>query len=260
MSGVHLPSGWEWIDEWHVDNSSVKTVDGWVYAPDSERLKWPESYDSLKYVNYARQRRWIRKRKRTAENFISEIVVGPLKPGDILPLPLPCLAQSASYVLLLKPSMAEAADQYSWSSVMDMNAQSHEGYRSKSISEICVSTLMESEILLHCSETSGSSSDSCHGLWLCLNIQATEIAKDIHFNPIQDWTIVVRSPVSITNYLPLIAEICLLEMETSGHFRSCYRGVVSPGESIKVYNADIRNPLYFSLLPQRGWSPLHVSS
>lgn len=259
VSGFDLPSGWEWVDEWHVDNSSVNTVDGWVYAPDFESLKWPDSYNSLKYVNYARQRRWIRNRKRAAEDFKSHIILGALKPGETIPVPLPCLDQSALYVLHLKPSNMEAANQYSWSSVMDISAHSQDVERSNEISEICVSTLTESEKLLFCSEISGSSSNSLRGMWFCLSIQATEIAKDSHFNPIQDWTIVVRPPVSIANYLPFMAEISLLEMQASGHFISCYRGVSGPGESVKVYNADIRNPLYFSLLPQRGWLPLHVS-
>ncbi|KAL2233065.1 UNVERIFIED_CONTAM: putative vacuolar protein sorting-associated protein 13D, partial [Sesamum indicum] len=255
-SALDLPAGWEWLDEWHVDNS-VKRPDGWVYAPDSESLKWPESYNSLKYVNYARQRRWIRNRKRAAEDFKSEIIVGPLKPGETIPLPLPCLSQSALYVLHLKPLNVEAANQYSWSSVMDVSARSHQAERSTEISEICVSTLTETEKLLYCSEISGSSSSNLHAMWFCLSTQSTEIAKDIHFNPIQDWTIVVKSPVSITNYLPLVAEISLLEMQASGHFLACYRGVLGPGETVKVYNADIRNPLYFSLLPQKGWLPQH---
>ncbi|KAK6146409.1 hypothetical protein DH2020_020278 [Rehmannia glutinosa] len=257
VSEVDLPSGWEWVDEWRVDNSSVNTVDGWVYAPDFERLKWPESYNSLNYVNYARQRRWIRNRNQAAEGFKSQIIVGPVKPGETTPLPLPCLGHSAFYVLHLKPSNMEAANQYSWSSVTDMRSQSQDVDRSKEVSEICVSTLTESEKLLYCSGISGSSSNSLRGIWFCLSIQATEIAKDIHFNPIQDWTIVVRSPVSIVNYLPFMAEISLLEMQGSGDFLSCYRGVSSPGESVKVYNADIRNPLYFTLLPQGGWLPLH---
>ncbi|KAL0296337.1 UNVERIFIED_CONTAM: hypothetical protein Sradi_6685800 [Sesamum radiatum] len=253
-SGLDLPAGWEWLDEWHVDNS-VNRADGWVYAPDSESLKWPESYNSLRYVNYARQRRWIRNRKRAAEDFKSEIIVGPLKPGETVPLPLPCLSQSALYVLHLKPLNVEGTNQYSWSSVMDMSARSQQGERSTEISEICVSTLTETEKLLYCSEISGSSSSNLHDMWFCLSTQATEIAKDIHFNPIKDWTIVVKSPVSIANYLPLVAEISLLEMQASGHFLACYRGVLGSGETVKVYNADIRNPLYFSLLPQRGWLP-----
>lgn len=259
LSRVNLPSGWEWIDEWHLDDSSVKTVDGWVYAPDFESLKWPDSYDSSKTENRVRQRRWIRNKKHIADDLKSQIMIGSLKPGETIPIPLTCLDQSASYLLHLKPLTIEAANQYSWSSVMDVSAQSQDLKRSDELPEVCVSTLVESEKLLHCTEVSGSSSNSSHGVWFCLTIQATEIAKDIQFNAIQDWTIVVRPPVTIANYLPLMAEISLLEMQATGHFLSCYRGVSSPGESVKVYDADIRSPLYFSLLPQKGWLPLQVS-
>ncbi|KAL3619418.1 hypothetical protein CASFOL_036988 [Castilleja foliolosa] len=257
ISGVVLPSGWEWVDEWQIDNSSVNTVGGWVYAPDFESLKWPESYNSLKYVNYARQRRWIRNRKRASEGVKAEIIVGPIEPGESVSLPLPCVSQSALYMFHLKPSNMEGGNQYSWSSVVDMPAQSEDVENSKEVPEICLSALSESEKLLHCPVNSGSPSSSLRGVWFCLSIKATEIAKDIRFNPIQDWTIVVKPPVSIANYLPLMAETSLLEMQASGHFISCYRGLSSPGESVNVYNADIRNPLYFSLLPQRGWLPIH---
>ncbi|XP_022875485.1 uncharacterized protein LOC111393931 isoform X1 [Olea europaea var. sylvestris] len=256
VSGVELPSGWEWVDEWHVDNTSVNTADGWVYAPDFGSLKWPESHYPLEYGNYVRQRRWIRKRKPVAKDFKSQIYLGPLKPGEIIPLPLSCLTQSAPYVLQLRPSNVENAVEYTWSCKMGLSARSQDVMSSKEVSEICVSTLRESEELLYCSGISGSSSNSSHGMWFCLSIQAAEIAKNIHFDPILDWTIVVKSPISIANYLPLAAEISVLEMQASGHFLSCFRGVFSPGETVRVYNADIRSPLYFSLLPQTGWLPL----
>lgn len=254
-----MPSGWEWVDEWHVDNTSVNTADGWVYAPDFGSLKWPESHYPLEYGNYVRQRRWIRKRKPVAKDFKSQIYLGPLKPGEIIPLPLSCLTQSAPYVLQLRPSNVENAVEYTWSCTMGLSARSQDVMSSKEVSEICVSTLRESDELLYCSGISGSSSNSSHGIWFCLSIQAAEIAKNIHFDPILDWTIVVKSPISIANYLPLAAEISVLEMQASGHFLSCFRGVFSPGETVRVYNADIRSPLYFSLLPQTGWLPLQVS-
>ena len=40
---------------------------------------------------------------------------------------------------------------------------------------------------------------------LCLGVQATEITKDIRSDPIQDWTLVVKSPLSITNLLLMAA-------------------------------------------------------
>lgn len=254
-----MPPGWEWIDDWLLDKASVNTVDGWVYAPDFERLKWPKSYNPLKYVNYLRQRRWVRNRKRVSGHSKRQIFVGPLKPGDILPLPLSGLTQSGLYILQLRPSNTNGPDEYHWSSVMDRPSVSEDSDRPKENSEICVSALTESEELLYCSGTSGTSSNNFNGIWFCISIQATEIAKDIHSDPIQDWCLVVKSPLSITNDLPLRAEYSVLEMQASGHFHARSRGIFGPGETVKIFNADIRNPLYFSLLPQRGWLPIHVS-
>ncbi|XP_071692229.1 uncharacterized protein [Rutidosis leptorrhynchoides] len=185
------------------------------------------------------------------------VYIGELKPGESLPLPLFGLLQK--YTLQLRPSALNDDDtEYSWSSVKDKHVLSENVDRSQQTSGIHVSSLEESEALLCCSEISGTSSSSrSHGMWFCLDIQASEISKDICSNPIQDWNIVVKSPLSVTNYLPLSAEFSVLEMQTSGHFVACSRGVFTPGETIKVLNADIRNPLYFSLLPQHGWLPIH---
>ncbi|KAK2995313.1 hypothetical protein RJ640_023827 [Escallonia rubra] len=255
--GVDLPSGWEWIDDWHLDRTSVKTADGWVYAPDFESLKWPESYNPLKHVNYARQRRWIRNRKQASGDLMHHIFVGQLKPEETIPLPLPGLSQSRGYILQLRPSNMINPNEYSWSSVTERPGQSDGIGRPKQNSEICLSSLTEGEELLYCSKGSESSSNSSHGMWYCLTIKAREIAKDIHSDPIQDWILAVKSPLSIINYLPLTAEFSVFEKQASGHFLACTRGLFSPGETVKIFNGDVRNPLYLSLLPQRGWLPIH---
>ncbi|XVE65214.1 hypothetical protein DITRI_Ditri07aG0162900 [Diplodiscus trichospermus] len=255
-SGVELPSGWEWIDDWHLDTSSTDTADGWIYAPDVESLKWPESDDSLISWNSARQRKWTRNRKLIAPG-AKEIFVGQLKPGDTVPLPLSASTRSGPVVFHLRPSNFDGSDQYSWSSVVGKPNQPEVSGESK-VSEIYVSSLTETEELLCCTQLSESSSNaSSHKLWFCLDIQATEISKDILSDPILDWSLVVKSPLSITNYLPLKAEYSVLEMQASGHFIARSRGISRPGRSVNIYNADICNPLFFSLLPQRGWLPLH---
>lgn len=186
-----------------------------------------------------------------------QIFIGELKPGESLPLPLFGLVQTGLYVLQLRPTLNEHKE-YSWSSVRDKHVLSEDVNTPKQTSGIHVSSLNESEELLYCSEISGTSSNRSSGMWFCVAIQASEISKDICSDPIQDWNIVVKSPLSITNYLPLAAEFSVLEMQTTGHFVTCSRGVFTPGETVKVLNADIRNPLYFSLLPQHGWLPIHV--
>ncbi|XP_037495569.1 uncharacterized protein LOC105636609 isoform X2 [Jatropha curcas] len=253
--GVEIPSGWEWIDGWHLDTSSVKNPEGWVYSPDIESLKWPEPFDSRKFVNHARQRRWIRNRRKISSEAKHEIPVGSLKPGDTVPLPLSGLTQPGKYVLQLKPSSLKTSDEYSWSSVVNKPDQTKQNGELRG-SEICVSTLSESEELLYCTQVSGTSSNGSRRLWFCISIQATEIAKDIRSDPIQDWTLVVKSPLSISNFLHLAAEYSVLEMQGSGHFVACSRGIFSPGKTVKIHTADIGKPLFFSLLPQRGWLPI----
>lgn len=254
--GGQLPSGWEWIDDWHLDTPSVNT-EGWVYSPDVESLKWPESFDPLKFVNHARQRRWIRNRRQISGGVKQEISIEPLKPGETVPLPLSGLTHSGMYVLQFRPSRASTHDEYSWSSVVDRPDRTLQ-YGMLRDSEICVSTLTESDELLYCTQITGTSSNSSHRLWFCVSIQATEIAKDIHSDPIQDWTLVVKSPLSISNYLPFAAEYSVLEMQVSGHFVACARGIFAPGKTVKIHTADIGKPLFFSLVPQRGWLPIQV--
>lgn len=189
-------------------------------------------------------------------NSIPDIPIGLLKSGDTLPVPLSGLTQSASYILKLKCVMPDGSDEYSWSSVVSRPGEPEAACESES--EICISALTESEHLLCCTQISSTSGDD-QKLWFCLNIQATEIAKDIRSDPIQDWTLVVKSPFSIANCLPFGAEYSVLEMQASGHFICRCRSVFGSGETVKVYSVDIRNQLYFSLLPQRGWLPMHVS-
>ncbi|XP_019086561.1 PREDICTED: uncharacterized protein LOC104718635 [Camelina sativa] len=186
-------------------------------------------------------------------NSIPDIPIGLLKSGDTLPVPLSGLAQSASYVLKLKCVMPDGSDVYSWSSVVSRPGESETACESES--EISISALAESEHLLCCTQISSTSGEN-KKLWFCLNIQATEIAKDIRSDPIQDWTLVVKSPFSIANCLPFGAEYSVLEMQASGHFICRCRSVFGSGETVKVYSVDIRNKLYFSLLPQRGWLPM----
>ncbi|KAL8141812.1 hypothetical protein V2J09_014844 [Rumex salicifolius] len=255
ISEVRLPPGWEWVDDWHVDKVSVKTSDGWVYAPDYEHLKWPESYDPKDSKSCVRKRKWIRKKKRVLDA-LKDIFIGVLKPGDTIPLPLSGLTANGAYSLHLRPIDIGIPDEYSWSSVIE-NPARPEDSRQCGNGDICVSTLEESDNLLYCAQASGASSSSSRGIWFCLRIQGSDIAKDIHGDPIQDWSLVVKSPLSIANYLPLKSEYSILEMQENGHYTARSRGIFSTGKTVNIYSADITKSLLLSLLPQKGWLPSH---
>ncbi|CAN1195605.1 hypothetical protein LINPERHAP2_LOCUS43191 [Linum perenne] len=254
---VDLPSNGKRDDGWNLDTSRVGNDDGWVYAPDKEKLRWPESSDKLNTVNHARQRRWVRNRKQVSRELTHEISVGLLRPGETLPVPLQGLTQSAMYILQLRPSNSGTLSEYSWSSVVDANTQVDASCGPSASSQISVSSLMESEELLYCSQTIGTSSGSSTGFWFSMSIQATEIAKDIRSDPIQDWSLVVKSPLSISNYLPLAAEYSVLDRQANGNIVACERGVFFPGKTVGIHTADIRNQLFLSLLPQKGWLPVN---
>ncbi|KNA21084.1 hypothetical protein SOVF_046540 [Spinacia oleracea] len=256
ISGVQPPSDWIWADDWHLDEASVCSTGGWVYAPDQESLKWPESYDAGSSVNHVRQRKWIRNRKLILSDAQQHVSVGLLKPGDSASLPLACVTQAGSYVLLLRPLNFGISDEYAWSKV-ENPVQLQGSSQPQKESEICVSDLEESEKLLYCKHVTGTSSSGSHKIWFCMSVQATEIAKDIRSDPIQDWSLVVKSPLNIANYLPLTVEYSVLEMQSSGHFVARSRGIFSPGKAVNVYAADVTKSLFLSLLPQKGWQPLH---
>lgn len=256
MSGIELPSGWEWTNNWKLDKGSTDTADGWVYAPDIKLLKWPESYNPLKFVICARQRRWVRTRRLILSETTNHVSVGLVNPGDTIPLPLFGLIESGLYVLHLKPLCFSNTDEYSWSSVVNIASHLEDFVDHSDDSEICISNLSESEKLLHCPQTSGTSADQSRGLWFCLSIQSKEMTKDIHSNPVQDWILMVKSPLSVTNFLPMAAEFSVLGMQERSDISACSRGIILPGKTVKLHVADIRDPLYFSLLPQSGWLPI----
>ncbi|KAL9231233.1 hypothetical protein vseg_006486 [Gypsophila vaccaria] len=256
ISELEPSSTWEWADDWHIDEAAVGDTDGWVYAPDHESLKWPESYASGNVVNHARQRRWVRTRRHVSSCDPQSVSVGMLKPGDSVPLPLSCLTRAGAFILELRPLDFGTQDEYAWSKVVDGSGHFMGSEKPQEDSDIFVSDLEESEKVLHCPQISGTSSGGSHGVWFCLSVQASEIAKDIRGDPIQDWSVVVKAPLSITNYLPLRAEYSILEMQSNDHFLACSRGIFCSGKTVDVYAADVTKALYLSLLPQKGWLPL----
>lgn len=255
---VELPDGWEWIDDWKVDTRSTVKADGWVYAPDTELLKWPESSEHLNSGNSARQRKWIRHRKYVPYKETKQMSVGLLKPGDTVSLPLPGLSNPVlSYILQLRPNNTKDEKEYCWSAVLERRNRTEMSEKDLDLQDICVSALNESDVLLFCSQSEGASSHQ--GVWFSVSIQAKEIGKDINSVPIYDWNLKIDSPLALVNYLPLPTEYTLFAKQLSGEQITCSRGNLEPGETVKIYSADLRDSLYMSLLPEGGWQLMHVS-
>ncbi|KAI4338425.1 hypothetical protein MLD38_023489 [Melastoma candidum] len=242
----------EGMDSWSLDITSVQTADGWVYAPDIESLKWPESHDSLTHVNYARQRKWVRRRQNLVD-LMPAISLGQLSPGESFPLPLPALAHSGKYVLQMRPQ--SHGSEYSWSFRADKVKNS--GRPKQQHNGLCVSALSESDVLLCCTQLTDGSNSGAQQVWFCVSIQQVVLAKDVKSNPIQDWSIEINPPLTLTNFLPCSAEFGVLEMQDREQLSACTRGTLDPGKPIKVHNIDVKEPVYLSLLPQGGWLQIH---
>lgn len=93
-----------------------------------------------------------------------------------------------------------------------------------------------------------------------MSVEATEIGEDVHLDPIRDWKLVLTAPLTLISFLPVSSEFSVLEKLSGGELSVRYRGVVKSGETIKVYSADLRNPLYFSLIPQGCWQLIHEAA
>lgn len=259
FSSFQLSDGWKIIDDWHIDNLSEKNSDGWVYAPDVEHLRWPESFSDKKMVNHARQRRWVRHRKYMFSEK-GHLLLGLLKPGDTIHLPLQTLVHPLlSFFLQLRPNDVVGTHQYTWSATGIEHQKAEVSDTKEEFEEICVSALSECDRIVYCSHTNGSSSDSdsSNFLWFCLSSKPIEIGKDIHLDPIHDWKILITSPFTVTNYLPLTSEYSILRKNSTDQFIKCSQRVISPGQMIKFYSVDLQDPLYLSLNIQ-GWEMIHV--
>nr|AFN89138.1 vacuolar protein sorting 13 [Mesembryanthemum crystallinum] len=253
IAEIESVTGWEWVDDWHVDEASVGSTDGWDYAPDQQILKWSESCDAASSVNHVRQRRWVRNRRQISSDSWQHVSVGLLKPGDSVPLPLSCLTQAGPYVLQLRPLNFGSSDEYAWSKLVDKPVESQSSVTSGE-SGICVSDL--EDLRNFALYADGGTSSNVPWNLVYLSVQAVEIAKDIRSDPIQDWNLVVKSPLSITNYLPLRVEYSVLEKHSSDNLVARSRGIFSPGKKVNVYSVDVTKSLFLSLIPQKGWVPM----
>jgi len=185
-----------------------------------------------------------------------QMLIGTLEPNSVVPVPLSGLSHLAvPYMLQLRPAIRHEHMNYSWSDVQERRSQTE--FRKAEILDICVSDLYESENLIFCSQIDGTSS-SCHGLWFCLSIEAKEIGKDVHMDPVYDWSIVIKAPLCLSYYLPISAHYTVSSNLLGDEDSSCSRGTLNPGEAVKVHNVDPRNPLYLSLIPHGGWEQMHV--
>ncbi|KAL6781279.1 hypothetical protein ACKKBG_A10495 [Auxenochlorella protothecoides x Auxenochlorella symbiontica] len=122
---VDPPRGWEWDSGWQLDRGPAGEKEGWVYAPDFSRVRFPAP-DAGAYKpspsDTVRVRRWVRRRVRAGSarrgltpqaSLVLEAppaprpprVVGVVAPGSTLPLPVGWDRSGSQ--LLLRPAPGE---------------------------------------------------------------------------------------------------------------------------------------------------------
>ncbi|KFM29234.1 Vacuolar protein sorting-associated protein 13A [Auxenochlorella protothecoides] len=122
---VDPPRGWEWDSGWQLDRGSAGEKEGWVYAPDFSRVRFPAP-DAGAYKpspsDTVRVRRWVRRRVRAGSarrgltpqaSLVLEAppaprpprVVGVVASGSTLPLPVGWDRSGSQ--LLLRPAPGE---------------------------------------------------------------------------------------------------------------------------------------------------------
>lgn len=259
---IQLPPNWEWASDWHIDNRSSSSPEGWTYAVDFRHLKWPAPFDPEGPMLFVRRRRWVRMRQHISKDGRHSFSVGILRAGDVTPLPAACLGRfGPKYILKFKPCSLNGVDEYLWSNVLNYRGRHDNTPKHENMPHISVSLLMETEELVYYSPAKNANKTTHrNGLWFCLSVKATEIGKDVHLDPIRDWKLVLTAPLTLINFLPVTSEFSVLEKLSGGELSVRYRGVVKSGETIQVYSADLRNPVYLSLIPQGGWQPIHEAA
>lgn len=142
---------------------------------------------------------------------------------------------------------------HNWSSVVPYNGKPDTGINNHPVKKFQVRNLQETEELLCCPVEASSSTVEGRDVWLCVECKATEIGKTTKLDPILDWQLTVSAPLELVNFLPVTCEYKVSEKVAGKGSMMLHEGVVEPGQSQPLYQADLRKGLYLSWVPQDGW-------
>ncbi|KAH0635119.1 hypothetical protein KY284_037905 [Solanum tuberosum] len=263
-----LPPGWKWISSWTVDKSQFVDIDGWAYGPDFQTLRWPPNSPkcSTKSAhNTVRRRRWTRTREQVKErgaNNTDNIVTCP---GSSAILPWTCISKGSNHCLQVRPCLGYSQTPYSWghpiavgsafalgkdqtpieSSTLSRQNTVRHGNKMP-ISALKLNQLEKMDLLLCCPGGSGKQ------LWLCVGTDASVLHTELNA-PVYDWKLSISSPLKLENRLPCGADFTIWEKLKDGNTVERHRGFMASRETVHIYSADVRNPIYLMLFVQGGW-------
>lgn len=263
-----LPPGWKWISSWTVDKSQFVDVDGWAYGPDFQTLRWPPNSPkcSTKSAhNTVCRRRLTRTREQVKErgaNNTDNIVTCP---GSSAILPWTCISKGSNHCLQVRPCLGYSQTPYSWgrpiavgsaftlgkdqtpieSSTLSRQNTVRHGNKMP-ISALKLNQLEKMDLLLCCPGGSGKQ------LWLCVGTDASVLHTELNA-PVYDWKLSISSPLKLENRLPCGADFMIWEKLKDGNTVERHRGFMASRETVHIYSADVRNPIYLMLFVQGGW-------
>ncbi|KAL1372338.1 hypothetical protein AAHE18_01G196400 [Arachis hypogaea] len=258
-----LPPGWKWTSGWSIDKFQYVDKEGWAYGPDLKNLQWPptsSTFSTKSSSDVVRRRRWIRTRQNFSDQGKEYIQSGAstLHPGASTVLPLRSTSKNSNHYLQVQPNSNGSMPSYSWGCAVAVGStymyskdqpvdQSSRRNSATSNCSMNLNELEKKDILLCCNPSSGSKQ-----LWLSVGIDATVLNTELNA-PVYDWRVSVNSPIKLENRLPCPAEFSISEKTKEGNCVEQHQGVVSSRQSVHIYSADIRKPLYLTLFVKGGW-------
>ncbi|KAJ8532740.1 hypothetical protein K7X08_015629 [Anisodus acutangulus] len=263
-----LPPGWKWITSWTVDKSQFVDIDGWAYGPDFQTLRWPPNSPkcSTKSAhNTVRRRRWTRTRQQVKErgaNNTDNIVTSP---DSSAILPWRCISKGSNHCLQVRPCLGYSQTPYSWGRPIAVGSAFAVGKDQTPIesttfsrqntarhgnkiplSALKLNQLEKMDLLLCCPGGSGKQ------LWLCVGTDASVLHTELNA-PVYDWKLSISAPLKLENRLPCGADFTIWEKLKDGNTVERHRGFMASRETVHIYSAGVRNPIYLMLFVQGGW-------
>lgn len=263
-----LPPGWMWTSSWTVDKSHYVDANGWAYGPDYQSVTWPpnSSKSGTKSArDEVRRRRWTRTRQEVDECVARSITDKTyldtfINPGHSTVLPWGSMSKDSTQCLRIRPSSDHSQIFYAWGRPVSVEKDPlsvdpgtlsrqntlKQGSRTP-ISPLSLNKLEKMDLLWCCPGSNGRL------FWLTIGTDTSILHTDLN-TPVDDWKISISSPLKFENRLPCAAEFKIWERMKDGKSIERHHGYVSSRETVHIYSADIRNPIYVMLVVQGGWA------
>ncbi|XP_077211040.1 calcium-dependent lipid-binding family protein isoform X2 [Tasmannia lanceolata] len=268
-----LPPGWQWTSSWTVEKSQFVDSDGWAYGPDYQSLKWPPntSKSSTKSASdFVRRRRWICTRQQVPDRSVHNMrnFVTIIRPRSSTVLPWRSMDRDANLCLQVRPYVESPRAPYTWGHavtvgsgysygndqpLMDQNSFSRKNTIKSENSltsppVLKLNQLEKKDMLLYCNPSNGSK----QYFWLSVGTDASVLHTELN-SPVYDWKISINSPLKLENKLPCQAEYAIWERTKEGNRVERQHGIISAGNSVFIYSADVQKSIYLTLFVQGGW-------